>query len=596
MRHDRDAQPAQLLVDVHRFDRVARPRRRDVAGRDQRDLMAGLAQLLREQAAQVELLGVVDHDRPGRRQLVRHDVVRREDLGLLHAGDRHPVAAAVAVAPPGRAGRQHHALEAELQHVLGRQPAVAIERDVGHLLDLQHAVVAHPRPGRQPRQAQLLGDAPAKLGRRLRQMHLVAALAQRPRRLQPRRPGADDQHAILRPARADHLRMPALAPFLAHGRILGAAHRRDGVVAADADVAADAFADVFEPAFLDLPGQERIGDRRPRRADHVEHAALDLRDHGVGRGEAADADDGLGGQRLHEGDELLLVALLREARAVGIELPVADVDVPQVRQLGQHRDHVARLALRRDAVRPHHLVGREPHRDAAGVADRVLGILDHLAEQPHAVLQAAAIFVGAGVAAALQEVHGQRQVMPGIDVDDIVSGLARADRRLAVPAAEVADVLAVHGARLERVVARHLVDRPDRHLAAVEVGGGRAVVIELDRRQRAVLVHRLAHQRVVRDVVVVPQPRLDERRHVAGGMDLALLGRDHRPAALRLHPAHGGMGVGMRMPHAVAMRHLEEPVLGGDRPDADRLEQDVVTRIARHGSPQKRSSQIRPAL
>ena len=62
---------------------------------------------------------------------------------------------------------------------------------------------------------------------------------------------------------------------------------------ADADVAADAFADVVDAALLDLLRQEGIGDRGPRGADHVEHAAPDLRDHGVGRGEAADADHGL---------------------------------------------------------------------------------------------------------------------------------------------------------------------------------------------------------------------------------------------------------------------------------------------------------------
>ena len=338
-------------------------------------------------------------------------------------------------------------------------------------------------------------------------------------------------------------------------------------------------------ALLDLPRQEGIGDRGPRRADHVEHAALDLRDHGVGRGEAADADYRLGGELFHERCEALLIALLREARGVGIVFPVADIDVPQVGQLGQHGDHVARLALRGDAVRPHHLVGREPHHHAAGVADRVLGILDHLAEQARAVLQAAAIFVGAGVAPALQEMHGQRQIVPGIDIDDVEARLAGADRRLPVPAAIVADILAVHRARLEWVVARDLVHRSDRHLAAVEIGGRWAVVGQLDGGQRAMLVHRLAHQRVVRDVVIVPQPRLDIGRHVAAGMDLAFLGRDHGPAALRLHAPHGGMGVRVAVAHAVAMRHLEKAVLRGDRPDADRLEQDVVARIARHESP-----------
>ena len=85
------------------------------------------------------------------------------------------------------------------------------------------------------------------------------------------------------------LRMPAPPPLLAHRRVLRAADRRDREVAGHADVAADALADVLEPAFLDLLRQERVGDRRPGRADDVEDAARPP-DHRVGRGEAPDAD------------------------------------------------------------------------------------------------------------------------------------------------------------------------------------------------------------------------------------------------------------------------------------------------------------------
>src|SRR5690348_18512509 len=96
--------------------------------------------------------------------------------------------------------------------------------------------------------------------------------------------------------------MPALAPFLAHGRVLGAADRRHGHVAGDADVAADAFADVVRPSLLDLLRQERIGYRWPRRADEIEHAALHERHHAVGRGVAPDAHHRLGGELFYEAD------------------------------------------------------------------------------------------------------------------------------------------------------------------------------------------------------------------------------------------------------------------------------------------------------
>ena len=119
-------------------------------------------------------------------------------------------------------------------------------------------------------------DAAARFARSLGERDLVAALTQGPGRLEARGAGADDQHVSLRRLRPDALGMPAAPPFLAHRRILGAAARRHGGIAGDADVAADAFANVFEAAFLDFLRQEGIGDRRPRRTDEVEHAAPHL--------------------------------------------------------------------------------------------------------------------------------------------------------------------------------------------------------------------------------------------------------------------------------------------------------------------------------
>src|SRR6185369_3658619 len=94
-----------------------------------------------------------------------------------------------------------------------------------------------------------------------------AALAQSARRFETGRSGADHEDTAPVGGGRDDLRMPAAAPFLAHGRILGAADRRVQRIVRVADVAADAFADFVEPAFLDLPWQEGIGDRRPRGAD-----------------------------------------------------------------------------------------------------------------------------------------------------------------------------------------------------------------------------------------------------------------------------------------------------------------------------------------
>src|SRR3546814_20800443 len=69
----------------------------------------------------------------------------------------------------------------------------------------------------------------------------------------------------------------------------------------------------------------------------------------------------------------------------------------------------------------------------------------------------------------------------------------------------------------------------------------------------------------VRQVLVVPDAVLDEGPHLGGGMDLRLLGGDHGPAALRLHPAHGGGGGRVAVAHAAAVRPLVGAFAGGDR-------------------------------
>ena len=104
---------------------------------------------------------------------------------------------------------------------------------------------------------------------------------------------------------------------------------------------------------------------------------------------------------------------------------------------------------------------------------------------------------------------------------------------------------------------------------------------ELDAGQRAVRVHLLDQALVRRDVVVVPEAPLDEPADVRAGMDLHLLRADDRPAALGLDAAHHRVGRRVAVAHAVAVRHLEEPVARRHRTEGDRLEQDVVAGVAR---------------
>ena len=63
-------------------------------------------------------------------------------------------------------------------------------------------------------------------------------------------------------------------------------------------------ADVFDASFLDFPGQERVGNRRAGRADHIGDAPVDQRDHPVRSGVTTYGDDRLAGNLLDELDKL----------------------------------------------------------------------------------------------------------------------------------------------------------------------------------------------------------------------------------------------------------------------------------------------------
>ena len=160
------------------------------------------------------------------------------------------------------------------------------------------------------------------------------------------RPGRRRRRAPSPPTPSGAMRsgMPAAPPLLAHRRVLGAADRRHGEVAGDADVAADALADVLEPALLDLPRQERIGDRGARGADQVEHPVADEPHHRVRRGEAADADDRLRGQLLDAAEVRLLPSSPRRSGRCRVVLPAADHHVPEIGQLADEADDLLDLA------------------------------------------------------------------------------------------------------------------------------------------------------------------------------------------------------------------------------------------------------------
>ena len=305
--------------------------------------------------------------------------------------------------------------------------------------------------------------------------------------------------------------------------------------------------------------------------------------HGVGRGIAAHPHHRLCRHRLDEGDIFLLEAFLRKARGLAVVRPVGDVDVPQVRHFGQRLDHVAALGLATNTLRAQQLVHRQAHGDRRLVAHRLARVLHHLAEEAQAVVEAAAIFVVPVIVAARQEVLQDRQVMAGIDVDDVEARIEGAPGGGTVDAAQLGDIGLVERARLHRIdPVMHQVGRCERNFAAEAVGHVMAAVDKLDGGEAAVLVHRVSHEGKGGNVAIVPQAAFVGGAHVGAVVDFHFLGRNHRPAALGLHAAHARFGLREVIARAGAMRHLIKAVARRHRPDPHRLEQNVIARIACH--------------
>ncbi len=227
--------------------------------------------------------------------------------------------------------------------------------------------------------------------------------------------------------------MPTPAELLARRRVLRA-HEADTALleAADADVAADALADLVEPPLLDLARQKRIGDRRPRRADDVELSRADRGDHRVRVREAADTDDRLARVRADLVHPRLLPVFGPNPgsrhRVSGVEQARrADLYVPQVDEVIDVLDEPNAILEHRD---PEPVLGervdREAHAERTVVAEGVADQLEHLAREPGAVLERAAVLVAAPVEVRHQELLRDRDGLGAVDQDQVEPGVARA--------------------------------------------------------------------------------------------------------------------------------------------------------------------------
>ena len=380
--------------------------------------------------------------------------------------------------------------------------------------------------------------------------------------------------------------MPAASPFLAHSRILCAAHWRAGVIAADANIAADALANFVGAPLIDFVGQERIGYRRAGRADQVQHPAAHQRGHGIGRGETPYTHHRLAGQGLEPGEECLLITLWGKPRGHAVIGPVGNIDIPKIRQLGQHGKHFDAFAVPGQAGAALLLVNGQAHGNGAAVTDGIPGVFYQLAQQAHTIEQRSAIFIRAAIVALRQKVERQAQIMASVYINDVKPCITGTQGRSPVQLAQLLDVGAAHGAGLHRVVAAHGgIGGGPGDFAAGAIGRGIAIEGQFHTRQATVPVNRVTHASQRRYVALVPQACFDIRREFAQGADFALFRADNTPPALGLYCAHTCHSRRMYMPHAITVRYLVKTIARTHGPYLDRLKQNVISRITHRYSP-----------
>ena len=250
--------------------------------------------------------------------------------------------------------------------------------------------------------------------------------------------------------------MPAAPIFLADGHVLRAHDLAALLEFRDADVAADALADVLEPSFRDLGRQERIGDGGARGADDVEHAGPDQRHHVVRAREPSVADHRNAGAEdrlalLDEGRHPAGFAKARNARILAPLGVVADLQCHRIDHAlaAEQLQHAHAVLVRLDAFGTVQRVHLEARGDAAPVPQCALERVQQLDEEPRAVREAAAVVIRAPIEARLEKLNGQRVVARG-DLEQIEPRLLGALARFDVHVDDGADVELVHFAAVHR--------------------------------------------------------------------------------------------------------------------------------------------------
>src|SRR5579875_268412 len=373
--------------------------------------------------------------------------------------------------------------------------------------------------------------------------------------------------------------MPAAAEFLPGRGILRADHGWPAdLPTRNADIASDTGADVVETALPDLLRQEGIGDRRARRADHVELAIAHDLEHFLRVGEAPDAEHAFLRDLLDEFLPRQLVALPIEARGARIFAPfrdVADIHVPEIDEIVGELDELDSFALDFDSFFADQRVDGKTRCDRAIAPDCLAHFLDRLDPEPRTILETAAVFVGPLVVITREE--WERQVgVRAVAIDNVESSIASASRRLDIEFLDAIDVVLIHLVTIgQRLELGGILARAARRLARFHAWCMRASVPELHAGQGAVFMDLLRHRREIADIAIVPQAGRQTMRIVRLRMDRAIFGVHCGPATFGFQRAVRRLKAGPIRPCADTVRDLIESIFEDLGTNLDRLEQDV---------------------
>ena len=247
-RFDQLSQHARLL------ERVADPLGDGGHGRDQLDPHPARGKVRRQSIGEIVVVVVVDHQPRPRRQFGAREQVIGGEGHAREAVDRRAMGPTPARAQPPGAGCDQNVVRREFGNGLDGHGRLREQGHVLHSLQLIQAVVGNPPPGRMVAQAAFMPNPSAKVFACLRQRHPMPAPTKRQRGFQPGRSAADDQYLSPVGDCRHTLGVPAAAPFFGDGGVLGAAHDHARIFDRHTDVAADALADVLDPAFADFVG------------------------------------------------------------------------------------------------------------------------------------------------------------------------------------------------------------------------------------------------------------------------------------------------------------------------------------------------------